>query len=248
MKDKVKGLVAGLLLGTMVTGGTIYAASSKSIEVTIDNFKFMVDGIQKQPTSGQAFIYQGTTFVPLRFAAEATGKEVQYEGKTKTIWIGKKEGESTYLSDLDYAHAEGVASNPIRGFEQFYINKWKNSSYHIDGKFEIAGETYDHGLAVDLGRAYTGETGTIYYNLDDKYSKLTGYVGIDDYTKDSASFGFVTIYGDDQELYKSDDLVGGNHAIPFNVNVEGVAKLKIEFSFTDDGKESIDLVEPKLFQ
>jgi hypothetical protein len=153
------------------------------------------------------------------------------------------------LSDIDYARAEGVAGQ--KNLQQFFIDQWEGSAYHDNSPLKIAGEEYAHGFGMDLGRAYTNETGTIYYNLDGKYSKLTGYVGIDDNSKNSTALGYVTIYGDDTQIYKSEGLVGGNHALPVDLSVEGVAKLKIEFSFTNDdtvNTVSIDFVEAKLVQ
>ncbi|MED0675458.1 CAP domain-containing protein [Aneurinibacillus thermoaerophilus] len=34
--------------------------------------------------------YQGTTYVPLRYVGEKLGKEVGYDGKTHSVWIGQK--------------------------------------------------------------------------------------------------------------------------------------------------------------
>lgn len=253
MIDKCKGLVAGLLLGTMITGGTIYASNTKSIEVAFDKIRFMVDGVEKRPSSGQPFVYGGTTYVPLRFAAEATGKDIQYDSRNKTIWIGAKEGSFTYLSDMEYARAEGVARNTIGGmYQQFFIDHWDVSWSHESGPLTIAGKEYSHGFGVDLGRVYTDETGTVYYNLDGKFSKLTGFVGIDDSTKNSTSNGYVTIYGDDTQIYKSEELAGGDYAIPVDLNVKGIAKLKIVFSLSSRDNVTravaVDFVEAKLVQ
>ncbi|TCM89134.1 copper amine oxidase-like protein [Paenibacillus sp. BK033] len=253
MKDKFKGLFAGLLVGTMVTGGTIYAANTKSIQVTFDNLKFMVDGVQKKSSSGQPFFYQGTTYVPLRFAAEATGKDIQYDSKNKTIWIGKKVGSFKYLSEMDYARAEGIATKmDTSGFyQQFFINQWNDTWNNKKGPLKIAGKEYLHGFAADLGRVYSEETAILYYNLDGKYSKLTGFAGIDDVSKNSASTGYLTIYGDDTELYKSKGLIGGDYAEPVDIDLKGVAKLKIEFSIDmndDNDSAAVDFVEAKIIQ
>lgn len=103
MREKVKGLVLGMTIGTMLTGASVFATNTAKIEVIYDNLKYIVNGVQKVPSVGQGFIYQGTTYVPLRFAAEATGQDITWDGKNKTIYIGKKEGESKYLSDVSYA-------------------------------------------------------------------------------------------------------------------------------------------------
>ncbi|MCZ8513010.1 peptidylprolyl isomerase [Paenibacillus filicis] len=91
MNDKFKGLVLGLSLGVMLTGSVAYASGTQ-IEVYFKSLKYMFDGVEKKPTAdqGQGFIYNGTTYVPLRFVSEALGKEVGYDGDTGTIWVGRK--------------------------------------------------------------------------------------------------------------------------------------------------------------
>jgi foldase protein PrsA len=100
MKDKLKGLVVGLCLGTMLTGSIVYASGTQ-IEVYFNNLKYMFDGAEKKPADdqGKGFIYEGTTYVPLRFVSEALGKQVEWDGDTDTIWVGGKsasEAVATY--------------------------------------------------------------------------------------------------------------------------------------------------------
>lgn len=91
MKDKLKGLFLGLSLGTILTGSIAYASGTQ-IEVYFSSLKYMFDGVEKKPTAeqGDGFIYNGTTYVPLRFVSESLGKEVQWDSDTGTIWVGKK--------------------------------------------------------------------------------------------------------------------------------------------------------------
>ncbi len=93
MKDKLKGLLVGLALGTMMTGTLTYATTSTDIGVYFRELKYMFDGVEKQPAAEQqGFIYNDTTYVPLRFVAETLGKEVGFDNDTGTVWIGKNYG------------------------------------------------------------------------------------------------------------------------------------------------------------
>ncbi|TVY11709.1 peptidylprolyl isomerase [Paenibacillus cremeus] len=121
MNDKVKGLVLGLSLGVMLTGSIAYASGTQ-IEVYFKNLKYMFDGIEKKPTEdqGSGFIYNGTTYVPLRFVSEALGKEVGFDADTDTIWVGKNpttivstyKGGQVTQADLDKYMAVTRVLNP----------------------------------------------------------------------------------------------------------------------------------------
>ncbi|NOU99125.1 peptidylprolyl isomerase [Paenibacillus planticolens] len=87
MKDKVKGLIVGLTIGSLISGTAAFAASSQ-IEVAFRSIKYMFDGVEKVPADGKGFVYEGSTYVPLRFVSEALGKKVEWDEENETIWIG----------------------------------------------------------------------------------------------------------------------------------------------------------------
>lgn len=141
MNDKLKGLVLGLSLGVMLTGSVAYASGTQ-IEVYFQNIKYMFDGIVKTPTEeqGQGFIYNGTTYVPLRFVSEALGKEVQWDGDTQTIWVGKKIDMASIVATYDggqvtrgdyekfafilkMTNQQYAAKEPDNAFKQYVINQ-----------------------------------------------------------------------------------------------------------------------------
>ncbi|MGF9699358.1 hypothetical protein [Paenibacillus sp. MABNR03] len=45
MKDKVKGLVVGVLLGSLLTGATAFAGTNTKISVVMENVKMMFNGV-----------------------------------------------------------------------------------------------------------------------------------------------------------------------------------------------------------
>lgn len=88
MKDKLKGLLLGLVLGMLLSGTFVFAAGTQ-IEVAFKELKFMVDGVEKEPSDGKAFIYEDRTYVPYRFVSESLGQRVEWDEEKQTIWIGK---------------------------------------------------------------------------------------------------------------------------------------------------------------
>lgn len=87
MKKKavVLGLVGAMALGTC----TVSAANgTKNISATFRNIKIVVDG-KELSTSAEPFIYNGTTYLPIRAVGEAVGKEVTWNGGTNTVYLGE---------------------------------------------------------------------------------------------------------------------------------------------------------------
>ncbi|MBE1446081.1 NPCBM/NEW2 domain-containing protein [Paenibacillus sp. OAS669] len=246
----IRLLASGFLIGAVCFSGITYAAvGGTQIEVYFNSLKYKIDGIEKKPSEGQGFIYDGTTYVPLRFIGEALGKNVEYEGGTGTIWVGKKEGRSVYLSDIEYARKDTDSSKTL------HIDKWqdvKGNALSYSGEFSIAGTKYSHGIGFESAFYLSaGGMGSVDYNLDGKYRKLTGLIGIDDYKKNSKNFGTIKVLADGKEIYSSPKMMGGDKAIPIDIDVTGVAKMKI--IFTEDQQfykdnTFIDLVEAKLFE
>lgn len=235
MKSNIKSFVLGALVTSLFTGSVAYAAGGNQIEVYFKNLKYMIDGVEKKPTEGQGFIYEGTTYVPLRFIGESLGKEINWDGATETIWVGKRDDSVKYLADLEYARTDGVAKNSL------FFNEWKNPA---GLKFTIAGKQYYHGMGIVLSD-YSNK-GSIDYNLNGEYTKLTGLLGIDDYTKNSDNSGILIIKGDGKEIYRKSDLKGGDLPINFDVNIKGILKLQVAFECKNGGQIDIDLVEVKI--
>lgn len=87
MKKKavVLGLVGAMALGTC----TVSAANgTRNISATFRNIKIVVDGKQVS-TSAEPFIYNGTTYLPIRAVGEAVGKEVTWDAGTNTVYLGE---------------------------------------------------------------------------------------------------------------------------------------------------------------
>jgi cyclophilin family peptidyl-prolyl cis-trans isomerase len=89
MKWNVKSLLVGIAIGVTLSG-TVVSAGGSTIEVYFKNLRMMFDGVEQSPEDKPVFIYEGTTYVPLRFIGESMGKLVQYDANIETIWVGGK--------------------------------------------------------------------------------------------------------------------------------------------------------------
>ncbi|MDQ0114330.1 NPCBM/NEW2 domain-containing protein [Paenibacillus harenae] len=243
MKEKFKGFILGCILMSMLMGTVAYAATtSTSIEVFFRDLKYKIDGLDKVPSAGKGFIYEGTTYVPLRFIGESLGKSVEWDGKTGTIWVGKKEGKHTELTSLKFARYDVEGS----------ARMWTDAEE--DGTLSVAGVNFQKGIS---GRVYnvTGpeRKASIDYNLNGKYTKLTAIVGMDDASQNANATGTIRIIGDGKELKVISSLRGGDN--PSNIEVDVANVLKLQIVFEADTNENnkvetlwIDFLEPKLFE
>ncbi|RXT07035.1 BsuPI-related putative proteinase inhibitor [Ammoniphilus sp. CFH 90114] len=100
-KTAMKLVALGMVIGVIGTTGAVLAASSlTSIQVSLDPIRMNVNGERLQGhgmdgKSGQYFngkkhvpttmIYEGTTYVPVRLAAESFGYQVDWDGKNRVI-------------------------------------------------------------------------------------------------------------------------------------------------------------------
>lgn len=219
MKRKSKFILALVLM--LVFSTVVFAARKVNITVTYDNIKVVVDGKEVQfgkDTKGnqiEPFIYNGTTYLPLRAVAEALGKQVQWDKNTNTAFLGDG---TVNTGEVNVALTEIM--KPFSKDRAKVIAK--------DGDYKnvtLAGKEYNNGILFD---SYNGKQGHANFNLEGKYTNLTGLLGADQEG--------VTIKVDfigDGNLIQSFDIVSGQLPVNVNLNVTGVRLLEIKFERTE---------------
>lgn len=214
MKDKIKGLMVGVLITSLCfcSVNSFATRVSKSIEVIYNGIKVVVDG--QLITFGkdlegnfvEPFIYNGTTYLPVRSVGEALGKTVNWDNITQTVYIGVNSYETNYMTDI----LEPYKNN----YTDIYNSKGSES-------FDVAGTKYYNGFLMG------GNTDDyVLYNLNGEYSEITGVLGISSWIADNQSRPF-NIYIDGV-LYKSIELIPGNLPQEINIPVSGALQLKFE--------------------
>ena len=99
MKRRIIFLVVAVAVLTAASFATFGESLSKTVELYFRNIKIMIDGEEYIPTDAdgdrvEPFIYNGTTYVPLRAVAEAFDKDVAWDDATSTITITPKNEEN----------------------------------------------------------------------------------------------------------------------------------------------------------
>ncbi|MFD4706105.1 NPCBM/NEW2 domain-containing protein [Gottfriedia sp. NPDC058432] len=104
--------------------------------------------------------------------------------------------------------------------------QWNN---WYDDIFKINNKEYLEGLTA---RVYDGLFGEFTYKIDNKYSKLSFKLGIDDRTE-FAYNAKVIIYGDNNPIFTSSNINYLDDAIDYSINVKGYKYIKIKMIGTD---------------
>ena len=93
MKKRLQGIVMGVVATVLLFGGVAAAAArTQDINVTFRDIKLMIDGKEFTPRDSdgnivEPFIYQGTTYLPLRAVGEAFGMDIDWKSDTSTVYI-----------------------------------------------------------------------------------------------------------------------------------------------------------------
>ena len=90
MKKYLKGFILGTIIATLLMGTAIGAGVKKTIEVAFNSINITVNG---KKVNADNIVYNGTTYIPLRAAAELLDKEVGWDQKTSTASINDKSVE-----------------------------------------------------------------------------------------------------------------------------------------------------------
>lgn len=214
MKVNWKNYVSGVLTGVlaMYTIPTLAQQITKSIEVSYRNIKIYADGnLVNTNGDNEAFIYNGTTYLPVRAVGEAFNKAVNWNGQTNSVYIGTTPTNTSQptvlLENLDY-FTKTLALKDIG--EDLKDN---------------VGNLHSSGVIV-------GNEGAVEYLLNGKYNKFSGTIGLPYSRRDFNKDTVIKIYGDGKLLYTSPIMKGGVVPNKFNIDVSGVLNLKIEKSGT----------------
>ncbi len=225
MKKKVQGLIAGILVGAIFASMPVLAKSmQQTINAVYNNIRIVIDGIEVTPKDVdgnvvEPFIYNGTTYLPVRAVGEAFGKDVSWDGANATVYIGEveKPAKEVFLYDKPYlecgkasTRSAGENNNSHVNYIGFVINynKWK----------KISSGNYEHSNSVT-------------YALNGLAKKVTGtFTTVDKGENGSAEYTVSFYDENDILLYQSPIMAPSVSAVDFEFETGNALKLKIVFN------------------
>ena len=215
MKRRLQGLIAGILIGATITGGTVLAANTTTLyDVIANGIKIIVDGQKLNPTDVngnkvEPIIYNGTTYLPVRAVANALGKAVYWDGPNYTVYLGDMDGK------LEYPSAYLTENNIGKKFSNA-SQKELTDNY---------GNTYNEGL-------YFFGNGTAEYLVNMKYSRLKGTLYVPK-GENSTLSGRMKVIADGKTIYTSPEINKTSYPVHFDINITGYNNIKLEFKNAD---------------
>lgn len=162
-------ITTALVLGLLIPAGA--AMTSKTIQV-LTGAEIYVDGVELNPTDAngkpvETFIYNGTTYVPLRAVSQSLGKAVNWDGENQRVYIGEAPGMKQYLLNV---------------CPPYETDNW----YSTPAIITMAGQKYANGCRL----------GMALFNLNGKYDTLSFDVGHVDNTRMNNSTLYIYLDGE----------------------------------------------------
>lgn len=186
MKKTLKGYLLGFLSATLLLSGVVYAASNtKTIEVIYDNIKVYKDNVlcETKDANGnvvEPFIYNGTTYMPVRGTANLAGMSVDWDGATKSVYLWDEiVPDNTYLMEV---------CPPYQTKDYNTYHRCKVFSSSQTNSFSMGGKKYTNGLT--LAGCYSSETYAL-FNLNGKYKSLEMVIAPVDGNENPSGIAFI---------------------------------------------------------
>ena len=176
VRDILTGALAMALVFALASPAGA-ALAGKTIQV-LTGVDIYVDGVEMKPTDANGkpvdtFVYNGTTYVPLRAVSQYLGKAVSYDGKNQRVYIGEAPGMKQYLLNVcppyqtgayrerttvnmcGIKYANGMSLGGLSdGYALFNLNgQYDSFSFvagHIDGAYMSKGQQYNIYLDGEL--------------------------------------------------------------------------------------------------
>ncbi len=218
---KIKKLTALTLIATVVVASLVFASRSETINIVYDNIQLMVKGknIVAKDADGnivQPFIYNGTTYLPVRAIGEALDLEVKWDGNTKTV-------------SLDVPKDSVVQKNvqPVALYDLIPNDSHQWNFKLLNEPVELDGKEYNQVINGN----------SLEYNIDKNYTNFSGvYWQLREYKDETFS-----IYADDKLIFTRTHTEEKDTPYSFDLDITGAKKLKIELDHNAFG-----LAEAKL--
>ncbi len=230
MKKRLQGIVIGLLLAMVFSLPALAKEAVEPIQAVYKNIKIVLDGVLLEPKDVKGnvvepFIYNGTTYLPVRAIGQAFNKDVRWDGVNNTVYIGSEAGKAAKeLTLYNRSYTECSDPNSITSYEEdgtSYIRYHaKSAPFEQDPNHEL----YDIYASTWTRQAY------VTYPLNGLAKTFSGELYFDDNTGRKTGESMLTIYNSNNEvIYTSPIIRDSTEPVKLNVDVDGETSIKLVF-------------------
>lgn len=257
LKNKKTKIILICLAAVLLFGSTISAKTvSETAQIFYNNIKIFINGGEIIPKDAngnetEAFIMNGTTYLPVRAISQAFGQEVEWDGATQNIYIGKKDQTKpdNYLDKIQYNDYKEGGDNSDFAVINGTVTDYNNNTY-TNGLLFFR-QSYNIGISDDSDDAQL----SISYPLNSQYNNFKGKIVLpkaydiatwDKNDNPDTNATDVWFYGDGKLLYKATN-VTSSMPFSFDINTKGVNQLTIKIR-TQGGISYIALTDLALYK
>ena len=148
--QRIKDVCLGATVAALFMGAApaAYAkVANMDIPVMFNNIKIVVDG-KELKTDKEPFIYEGTTYLPVRAVGEAVGKNVTWDAASKTVILGETEQKETEKEPEQPEETASDNDSRLGKLSSKPSTNVNNMKIQCTGARESAG--YTDGIEVDF--------------------------------------------------------------------------------------------------
>ena len=171
MKQRIQGIIIGMLISAVLFNGFVYAAQNNDVVQRIfNNIKITLNGNEIIPkdvngNSVEPFIIDGTTYLPVRAIGNALGLNVDWDSSTNTVVLS----DPQYKAESEYPEAEYIKGEVV----PLYINP---KLEYKDNKLNVLSyeKKYDKSFFLKMYGEFSN-MGNYFVKLDTLYDIYPSY-------------------------------------------------------------------------
>ncbi|MBF8983149.1 NPCBM/NEW2 domain-containing protein [Lutibacter sp. B2] len=223
-KDKVKGFLSGIIITTLILTISYGEPMKKNINVIFNKMKVHVDGklaqsINEEEKYSETIIYNNQVYIPITDIEKNFGKKVDWDINTNSIYIDElyNEKPDVYLKDLEPFYFKTSAGSKSLSWKSGKDKDVTEKSYTNVLGFGLQANVKEKNPWINNG-----------YLLNQQYKRLKGTFCMHYFSRNiSKMTSYLKVYGDEKLLYTSSGMKSGVLPIDFDIDINGVTKLKI---------------------
>jgi hypothetical protein len=216
-------LVIGIIIGMFgVTTATSVVAAVNSIQATVTyrDIKVNIDGkptvltdLDGQPI--EPVILFDRVYVPLSGIGRAFNRNVTWDSATSTVHIRRKDDTST------------VGLKPVKLTNLTYTKQGGHEFVYSEGMLDNTNNYVEDCWL--LSSNYTHDRTSRNYDINREYARIEGTMFIPLDRQNMNTTYKLEIYCDDKLAYESPYLSSGGNPIKFDVGIDNVKDLRVQF-------------------